>query len=141
MDIHYIIPAQVGAELAYCFQKGQGLDISNSASYFVDHYIGIAFRNDVQYPVLNFICYMGNYLDSRSQIVTPPLLGNYRPVDAAGSYVAAPAQITVNKPFVMPKVQVCFSPVFSDKYFPMLIGAHCAGIYIDIRVKFLNGNF
>ena len=38
----------------------------------------------------------------------------------------------------MTKIEVCFSPVFSDITLPVFIRIQCAGIDVDVRVEFLD---
>lgn len=39
----------------------------------------------------------------------------------------------------MTEIKIRFGPVFRNKAFPVFIGIQCAGIDIDIRIKFLDG--
>ena len=38
----------------------------------------------------------------------------------------------------MSQIEVCFRSVIGHENLPVLIWAHCAGVYIKIRVEFLN---
>ena len=41
----------------------------------------------------------------------------------------------------MTKIQICFCAVIRDEYFSVLDWVHSSGVYIDVGVKFLHGNF
>jgi hypothetical protein len=83
---------------------------------------------------------MRYYLDRLAEIFTFPLFDDYIVVDSSGSHIVFLTCVYCQKSLIMPKVQICFSAVFSHKAFTMLIWIEGARIYIDIRVKLLNGN-
>jgi hypothetical protein len=39
------------------------------------------------------------------------------------------------------QIQVGFGAIIQNKHLAVLVGAHGAGIYVNIRVEFLHGNF
>ncbi len=84
---------------------------------------------------------MRDDLNGTSAVIAPPLFLQNGPINFAGGDIGIFSQVFINKPFVMPQIQVGFRAVVGDEYFPMLYGVHGSGVDIDIRVEFLHGYF
>jgi len=84
---------------------------------------------------------MRNYLDSFTEVIAAAFLGENGFVDAAAGPVIVAGKLDVGKAFVVAEVQVGFGSIVSDKDFAVLIRAHGAGIHVQIRVTFLDGDF
>lgn len=84
---------------------------------------------------------MGDNLYGGSQILTFSFFIDDRLVDFACRHVGGFGQIFVNETFIVSQIKIRFRAIISDKDFTMLVRTHGAGININIRVKFLNGNF
>jgi uncharacterized protein (DUF779 family) len=41
----------------------------------------------------------------------------------------------------MPQVEVGFGAVIQNEHFSVLVGAHCAGVYVDVWVELLHRHF
>ena len=80
---------------------------------------------------------MGNDLHRLAQIFAAAFFGEHVPVYLSRSEVGVLVQILVDKAFIMPQVQVGLRAVLGHEYLAVLIGAHGAGVYIDIRVQLL----
>ena len=72
------------------------------------------------------------------QILPPPLLVEHIPLDLAGGEVGPAVQVLVDKALVMAQIQIRLAAVLGHVDLAVLIGAHGAGIHIDIRVKLLS---
>ena len=142
MDIDDIISVgHVFLDLADGFQERQGFDISHSTADFGDNDIRIVIFADTEDTVFNFIGDMGDNLYGGSQILTFSFFIDDRLVDFACRHVGGFGQIFVNETFIVSQIKIRFRAIISDKDFTMLVRTHGAGININIRVKFLNGNF
>ena len=80
-------------------------------------------------------------------VVAPPLFVDHRLVDGTGGHavearhggggggvVGVGGGGGISKTLVVPQVQVSFGPVFGHKHFPMLKGAHGAGVYVNVGI-------
>ncbi|MNI15642.1 hypothetical protein D3C73_689420 [compost metagenome] len=81
---------------------------------------------------------MRNDLNRAAQVFPAALFADDRGIDFAGCHVAVLREIDVNKPFIVPQVQVGFRPIVGYKHFAMLIRTHGSRVYINIRIEFLN---
>ncbi len=129
--------AQLPFQLADCLQKRGRLDIADSTSDFRNHKVDIVLA---QHPALDFIGDMGNHLDSLAQIVTMTLLVDNRLVDFTRSDRVVVGGPNTRKALVMPQVQVRLHAVHRHKALPMFVGVQRAGVDIDVRVEFLDGD-
>lgn len=84
---------------------------------------------------------MGDNLYGGSQIFPLSFFIDHRLVDFACRHVGGFGQIFVNETFIVSQIKIRFRAVISDKDLAVLVRTHGTGIDIDIRVKFLNGNF
>jgi len=73
-----------------------------------------------------------------AQIITAPFFFNHSLINSAGGYVIFLSSIAAQKTLIMPQVQITFGSVFGHKTFTVLVRIERAGIYIQIRVKFLD---
>ena len=83
---------------------------------------------------------MGDNLYGLAQVLPPALLVQHVPVNLSGGEVGELIQILVDETFIVPQIEVGFRAVLRDIDLPVLIGAHSAGVYIDIRIQFLRRN-
>lgn len=84
---------------------------------------------------------MGDNLYGGSQVFPLSFFIDHRLVDFACRHVGGFGQIFINETFVVSQIEIRFRAVISDKDLAVLVRTHGTGIDIDIRVKFLNGNF
>ena len=92
------------------------------------------FRNATD-GVLDFIGDVRNHLDGLAEIVAAPFLLDDRFVDAAGGEVVAPRQFGVGVALVVAEIEIGFRAVVGDVDFAVLVGAHRAGIDIQVRIE------
>ena len=132
---------EVPLNLAHCFDKGQGFNITDAPAYFRDNEIifsAFAQEEDVS---LYLVCNMRDDLNSFSQIFSLSLFCNDIVVDPARGDVIGLGRANIKKTLIMAQVQVRLGPVIGDVALAVLVGVQCSGIDIDVGVKFLNGNF
>ena len=142
VDIEYVIPIRhILLDLADGFQEWQGFDIPYGAADFGDYDIRIVVAADPEDPVLDFIRNMGDDLDGGAQVFAFSFLIDDGLVNFAGGDVGSLGQVFIDEPFIVAKVQVRFSAVVGDEDFAVLVRTHGTGVDIDVRIKFLDGDF
>ena len=137
MDEQTVLLAHLQRNLPDSLQKGLGLDIADGAADFGDYHIGVRL---LAYPVdefLDFIGDMGNDLNGGAKVFPPALLVQHIPVDLSRGQVGKLVQILVDEPLVVTQIQIRFRAVLGDIHLAVLIGAHGAGVHIDIGVQLL----
>jgi hypothetical protein len=76
-----------------------------------------------------------DHLNSRAEIVTPPLAREDVLIDASGSDVVVTRGGTTGEPFVVTEVKVGLGSVIGDEDLAVLIWRHRSGIDVDIRIE------
>ena len=84
---------------------------------------------------------MRDHLHGFSEVISAAFLRQDRFVDPAGGPVIVAGKLGVREPLVVAKIEVRFRAVFGYKHFTMLKRAHRAGIHVQVRVAFLQGDF
>ena len=79
-----------------------------------------------------------NHLHGLAQELAAPLLVDHRQVDLAGGVVRVARQRAVGEPLVVAQVEVGLAAVVQHVDFAVLVGAHRAGIDVDVRVELLH---
>ena len=136
MDEHHVPVGPLRGHLADGLQEGLGLDVAHSAADLGDHHVHILTGHGVD-AALDLVGDVGDDLDRGAQIVAPALPIQHGPPDLAGGDGAVARQVLVHEPLVMAQVQVCLRAVVGDEDLSVLIGAHGAGVHIDIGIEFL----
>ena len=124
------------SELPDCLKKRNPLDISYCPSNFNDNKIRIIVPFYNSDPSFDFISNVGNNLNSSAEIIPPSFFLDNLAVYLPGCDAIQPRQRLRSEPFIISKIQVGLSAVIGYVNFTMLIGAHCAGVYINIWVHF-----
>ena len=141
MDIKGVILADFLAHLADRLKERQAFDVAHCTADFGNHHVGVVFAADEINPLLDFVGDVRDDLHCAAQIIAAALLVDDRPVDLAGRHIGALGQVDIDKPFVVPEVEVGFAAVVGDEHFPVLVRAHGSGVKVDVRVEFLDGDF
>ena len=119
-------------------RKGKRFDIADSAADFDDDDVDTF--GDAFDAALDFVGDVRNDLDRFAEVVAATLFGENGFVDTAGSPVIVASKLGVGEAFVVAKVEVGLRTVFGNENFAVLVGAHGAGIDIQVRIAFLNGD-
>jgi hypothetical protein len=141
MDIQRVIAPHVGAQLAQGFEKRLALNIPDCATDLDDHDFRIVFLAHQPDPPFDLVGDVRNDLDRAAQVVSSAFFADDVGINLPGSHVAGVIQVLVCEPLVVPEVEVGFGSVRGDENLAVLVGAHCAGIDIQIGVEFLDGDF
>src|SRR5262245_14163291 len=83
----------------------------------------------------DFVGDVGNHLNGFAKIIAAPFFLNDGFVDAAGGQVVFTSQFRVGVAFVVTEVEIGLGAVICDIDLPVLIGAHGAGIHIQIWIE------
>ena len=82
--------------------------------------------------------YKGWYCGNKTQNLDyPSFFIQHIPIDLTGGQIGKFIQILVDKPFIVPQIQIGFRTVFRNIDLSVLIGAHGAWVHIDIGVQLL----
>ncbi len=134
---HHTAVTKLKTHLTNGLNIRKGLDIPYSSANLGDNKIIISGITQHLECAFDLICNMWNYLYCLAQVIAMPLLIDNGLIDASGRYVVGLGSMYIRESLVMPQIQVGFSTIFCNITFPMFIGIHCSGIYIDIRVDLL----
>ena len=137
MDIEGIGSAHLQSHLTDGLDEGLALHIADGAADLGDDHIRIG---ALPYPInkmLDLVGDMGNGLHGAAQIFAPTLLGDDIGVDLAGGQVGILVQILVDEPLVMSQIQIGLRAVLRHIDLAVLVGAHGAGVSIDIGIQLL----
>ena len=140
MDDQGIFVTQFINQLPHRFNIGQGLNIPHGPSYFSDDDIISTVLIQQLHPVFNLVGNMGNNLYGFAQKHPLAFLFYNTLIHPACRYIIGLGRGRIEKTLVMPQVQIGLGTVFGHIAFSMLIGVECTGIYVEVGVKFLDGN-
>ena len=139
MDKEAVLPAHLQGDLPDRLQEGLGFDVADGAADLGDDHVGVGLTAHAVDEFLDLVGDMGDHLDRRAKVFSPALLVQHVPVDPAGGQVGPLVQILVDEALIVSQVQVGFGPVLGDVDLPVLVGAHGAGVHVDVGVQFLGG--
>ena len=140
VDVQAIRLADVEGELADRFQKRETFDVAHRTADFRDHHV------DHMLPVVgqfvdyrfDFIGDVWNHLHRLAEKLAPAFLVDHRLIDLARRVVGIAGQHRIGKPLVVAQVEIGFTAVVQHVNFAVLIGAHRAGIDVDVGVELLH---
>jgi hypothetical protein len=135
-----ILRASVLAELADGFQKRQALDIADRAADFGYHKVSVLLAPHAADMLLDFVGDVRDDLHGRAQVVAPTLFVDHRLVDAPCGEVGVARAVHIQKPLVVPQVQVGLRAVVGDEHLAVLVGVHRARVDIDIGIHLEGGD-
>ena len=139
MDKHYIFFSKFISELPHSFYEMRSFNISDRTTNFNDcHIASICYFLN---PTLYFICYMWNYLDCLSKIISSPLSFHHREVYLSRSSTRKSSQFLINESLIMSQIQICLKSIIRDKSFSMFVWRHRPRIDLQIRIHFSHCNF
>ena len=141
MNDQKIFNPEIPLGLTHGFDKGKRFNVAHrSADLGNDHIKIPVFPQGIKI-LFDLIGNVRYHLDGFPQESPFPLFRDHIVVDPARCHVVGLGGVDVEKAFVMAEVQVRFCPVIGDVALSVFIGIEGAGVYIDIRIEFLNGGF
>ena len=140
MDKEAVFSADFKRYLTDGFNKWLRFNVTDCSADFGNNHVCVCFPAYAVNKFLDFIRNVRNNLYCRSEIFTTTFLIKYVPLNLTGGEVGVFIKIFINETFVMSEIKVSFGAVLGNIYFTVLIGAHCTGINIDVRIKLLCRN-
>ena len=140
VDVHGVASAHFGDELADCLQERCALDVAHCAADLGDDHIGVGLLAHPIDALLDLVGDVGDDLNGAAQIVAAALLVQNRPVYLTGGDVVVDGKTLINESLIVSQIQVSLCAVVGDKDLTVLVGAHGAGIHVDIGIKLLDGD-
>ena len=138
MHVKDVLFSEVELELTYGLEKGKALYVTHCAADL--HYRHVHAIGKDEYLGLYLVRDVGDDLDGLAEIIAAALLGYYGVVYLACGEVVLPREPRVGETLVMTEVEVCLGPVVRYEDLAMLKGAHCAWVYVYVRVELLEGD-
>ena len=90
--------------------------------------------------VLDLVGDVRDDLHGLAQILAAALLVEHVPVHLAGGEVGVLVQILVDEALIVAEVEIGLRAVLGDVDLAVLIGAHGAGVHVDVGVELLSGD-
>ena len=135
-----VVPAHFARHLTDGFDKRLAFDVARRPADFDDDDVRARQLSLLVNRRLDFVGDMGNDLHRLSEVLARALLVEHRPIYLARGEVRELIQILVDKPLVVPQVEVGFRPVLGYEHLAVLIGAHRAGVDVDVGIQLLRRN-
>src|SRR5271165_1435356 len=133
MHEEHALASELVAELANRLEKRQALDIADRPADLADDEILAAEIG--QDELLDRVGDVGDHLHRRAEILAAPFAADHRRIDPAGGDRIAAPRGNADVALVMAEIEIGLSPVIGDVDLPVLVGAHRAGIDIEVRVE------
>ena len=140
MDVEGVARAHLPAHLPDGLQEGLAFHIAGGAADLGDDHIRPGLIAHGVDEALDLIGDVGDDLYRLAQILSPALLGDDIGVHPAGGQVGELVQVLIDEALIVAQVQVGLGSVLRHKDLAVLIGAHGAGVHIDVRVQLLGGH-
>ena len=137
MDEKAVFPPDLQRDLAHRLDEGLALDVADGAADLRDDDVRIRLAADAVDELLDLVRDVGDDLHRGAEILAAPLLVQHVPVDLARGEIGVFVQILVDEALVVAEVEVGLRAVLRDVDLAVLIGAHGAGVDIDVRVELL----
>ena len=128
------------SNLTHRLQEGLGLDIADGAANLGDDHIRVGLPADAVDELFDLIGHVGNNLNRGTQILAPAFLVQHVPVHLSGGQVGELVQVFVDEALVVTQVQIGLRAVLGDVDLAVLVGAHGAGVNVDVGVQLLGGD-
>ena len=141
MNIHHVFGAFVHFHLANRFGERQRFDVADGAADFDNRHVGVVFGGVGTNAIFDFVGDMRDDLHGVAQIIAAPLALDDSAINHARRHIGELAQILINETFVVAQIQIGFGAIFGDENLAVLVRVHGAGVHVEIRVDFLNGDF
>ena len=139
MNQHSIFMSDLMLKLADRLKERLAFDIADGAAHFDNR--NTVLSGIVVKAAFDLIGDVRDDLYRASAEVTVAFFLKYGPVNLSGCHIGIAVEAFVNETLVVPKIQVCLRAVVCDEDFPVLDRVHGSRVYVDVRIKFLHGDF
>ncbi len=133
VHIQHIIAPDVVRHLPNGFEKREAFNVSDRSADFDDG--DIRSLGDPHDRLLDLIRDMRHHLHRPAEIISPPLLGDDRMIDATRRVITFFRQRERGKSLVMSEIEIGLGAIIRDKDFAVLVGIHRPGIDIDVGIQ------
>ncbi len=124
--------------MAQGLEEWLGLDVADRPADLHEDDLGPGLLCDQPDAALDLVGDVRDHLDRAAEEIAAPLLLDDLGIDLPAGEVADAAEADVNEAFIVTQIQVGFSAVIQHEDFAMLVGAHRAGIDVDVRIQLLH---
>ncbi len=133
MDEDRVPARKLVADLADSLEKGQALDVADGAADFDQDEIHALVAGEDE--LLDGVGHVRDYLHGAAQIVAAPFGREHIPIDAPGCDVVVAPGRDAGEALVVAQIEIGFRAVIGNEHLTVLVGAHRAGIDIEIGVE------
>ena len=137
VDVQGVVRPHLVPHLADGLDKGLAFDVADGAADLRDDDVRPGLAAHAVDETLDLVGDVGDGLHRAAQILSPPLLGDDVGIDLSRGQVGELVQVLVDEPLIVAQVQVGLRAVLGDIDLAVLIGAHGAGVHVDIGVQLL----
>ena len=129
----HALAAELVAELADRFEEWQAFDVADRAADLAQHEILVGKIGGDEF--LDRVGDVRDDLHCRAEVFAAALARDHGRIDAAGRHAVALAGGDPDIALVMAEIEVGLGAVIGHEDLPVLVGAHRAGIDIEIGVE------
>ena len=126
-------------ELPRGLEEGKALDVAGGAADLGDGDVHVR-PMEGAHGALDLVGDVGDDLDGRAQVAALALAGDHRAVDFAAGVVGGLGAGDAGDALVVAQVKVGLRAVVGDEDLAVLVGAHRAGVDVEVRVQLLHGH-
>ena len=141
VDVKAVPAPDLAAYLPHRLQEGLALDVADGAAYLGQHHVRVRLAADRVNVILDGARDVRDDLHRFAEELSPALAVEHVPVHLARGEVGIAVEVLVDESLVMSEVEVGLRAVLGDEHFAVLVGAHRAGIDVDVRIQLLRGDF
>ncbi len=129
---------QIVAELADRLEERQAFDVADRAADLDEHEVdALVAAGD---ELLDGVGDVRDHLHGAAEEGAATLLGEDVLVDAPGGDVVRLAGRDAGEALVVPQIEIGLRPVVRDEHLTMLVGAHRAGVDIEVGIELAQAN-
>ena len=139
VDEERVAGGALQAELAGGLQEGEGLDVAGGAANLGDGDVHLG-AVEGTHRTLDFVGDVRDNLDGAAEVAAGTLTGDDRAVDLAAGVVRGLGAGDPGDALVVAQVEVGLGAIVGDEDLAVLIGAHRAGVDVEVGVELLHGH-
>ena len=131
---------QFPSQLAYGFEEGKALDVSDGTSYLCDDEVVLPCVAESLHVALYLIGDVRDDLYGASEVTATALSLHDILVDASCGDVVGTCGLYACEALIVSEVEVCFLSVDGDVALSVFVGIECAWVNVDVGVVLLDGD-
>src|SRR5258708_27796072 len=132
-------PADLVPDLPDRLEERQRFDVTHRAADLGDEDVGLraAHLDDAR---LELVCDVRDDLNGVAKVVAATLLGDHARVDLAGRHVGRTRQPDVQKPLIVPDIEVGLRAIVGHEHFAVLERVHRYWVDVEVRIELLQAH-